>query len=85
MPVAGLTALHALRQGGLLLGQKVLIDGTSGGVGHLAVQLAAASGAIVCGHVRREELRKTVGAMVQRRRRASAPRSRRRERSGRST
>lgn len=60
LPVAGLTALHALRQGGLLLGQKVLIDGTSGGVGHMAVQLAAASGAIVCGHVRRAELRKTV-------------------------
>jgi len=60
LPVAGLTALHALRQGGLLLGQKVLVDGTSGGVGHMAVQLAAASGAIVCGHVRRAELRKAV-------------------------
>jgi NADPH:quinone reductase-like Zn-dependent oxidoreductase len=60
LPVAGLTALHALRQGGLLLGRKVLIDGASGGVGHLAVQLAAASGAIVHGHVRREELRETV-------------------------
>jgi NADPH:quinone reductase-like Zn-dependent oxidoreductase len=60
LPVAGLTALHALRQGGLLLGQKVLVDGTTGGVGHIAVQLAAASGAIVCGHVRRAELRKTV-------------------------
>jgi NADPH:quinone reductase len=60
LPVAGLTALHALRQGGLLLGQKVLVDGASGGVGHLAVQLAMASGAIVVGHVRREELRKTV-------------------------
>jgi NADPH:quinone reductase len=58
--VAGLTALHALRQGGLLLGQKVLVDGTSGGVGHLAIQLAAASGAIVCGHVRRPELRASV-------------------------
>jgi NADPH:quinone reductase-like Zn-dependent oxidoreductase len=62
LPVAGLTALHALRQGGLLLGQKVLIDGASGGVGHIAVQLAAASGAIVCGHVRREELKKAVSA-----------------------
>jgi NADPH:quinone reductase-like Zn-dependent oxidoreductase len=31
LPVAGLTALHALRQGGLLLGRKVLIDGASGG------------------------------------------------------
>src|SRR5580698_9156026 len=54
LPVAGLTALHALRQGGLLLGRKVLIDGASGGVGHFACQLAAASGAIVWGHVRRE-------------------------------
>jgi NADPH:quinone reductase-like Zn-dependent oxidoreductase len=52
LPVAGLTALHALRQGGLLLGRKVLIDGASGGVGHFACQLAAASGAIVHGHLR---------------------------------
>lgn len=52
LPVAGLTALHALRQGGLLLGRKVLIDGASGGVGHFACQLAAAAGAIVYGHVR---------------------------------
>ncbi len=52
LPVAGLTALHALRQGGLLLGRQVLIDGASGGVGHFACQLAAASGAIVYGHVR---------------------------------
>jgi NADPH:quinone reductase-like Zn-dependent oxidoreductase len=52
LPVAGLTALHALRQGGLLLGRKVLIDGASGGVGHMACQLAVASGAIVYAHVR---------------------------------
>jgi NADPH:quinone reductase len=55
LPVAGLTALHALRQGGLLLGRKVLVDGATGGVGHLAVQLAAASGAEVYGHVRRPD------------------------------
>ena len=55
LPVAGLTALHALRQGGLLLGRKVLVDGATGGVGHLAVQLAARSGALVYGHVRRAE------------------------------
>jgi NADPH:quinone reductase len=60
LPVAGLTALHALRKGGLLLGRKVLIDGASGGVGHLAVQLAKASGAIVYGHVRREDQRDAV-------------------------
>ena len=60
LPVAGLTALHALRQGGLLLGRKVLVDGASGGVGHLAVQLAAASGALVWGQVRRPEFRNTV-------------------------
>jgi NADPH:quinone reductase-like Zn-dependent oxidoreductase len=60
LPVAGLTALHALRKGGLLLGKKVLIDGASGGVGHLAVQLAKASGAIVYGHVRREDQRAAI-------------------------
>lgn len=60
LPVAGLTALHALRQGGLLLGRKVLIDGASGGVGHLACQLARRSGALVWGHVRRRELQPIV-------------------------
>src|SRR5215467_11658434 len=60
LPVAGLTALHALRQGGLLLGRKVLVDSASGGVGHLACQLAAAAGAEVWGHVRREEYRAAV-------------------------
>ena len=62
LPVAGLTALHALRQGGLLLGRKVLIDGASGGVGHLACQLAAASGAIVYGHVRNAAFKDMVAA-----------------------
>lgn len=60
LPVAGLTALHALRQGGLLLGRKVLVDGASGGVGHLACQLALAAGAVVWGHVRREAQRAQV-------------------------
>ena len=60
LPVAGLTALHVLRQGGLLLGRKVLVDGASGGVGHFACQLAAAAGAFVWGHVRRDEHRAAV-------------------------
>ena len=60
LPVAGLTALHALRQGGLLLGRKVLVDGASGGVGHFACQLAQAAGALVWGHVRREDQRAQV-------------------------
>ena len=62
LPVAGLTALHALRKGGLLLGRKVLVDGATGGVGQIAIQLAAASGARVYSHVRRHEQRAVVEA-----------------------
>ena len=47
LPVAGLTALRALRHGAPLLGKRVLITGAAGGVGNLAVQLAARSGAHV--------------------------------------
>ena len=76
LPVAGLTALHALRQGGLLLGRKVLVDGASGGVGHLACQLANAAGALVWGHVRRPEYREAVAADVSSSTAISAPPSR---------
>ncbi len=55
LPVAGLTALHALRQGGLLVGRKVLITGATGGVGDYALQLARLSSAIVFAHVRRQD------------------------------
>src|SRR6202163_4107575 len=47
LPVAGLTALRTLRHGAPLLGKRALITGAAGGVGHLAVQLAARSGARV--------------------------------------
>src|SRR6266851_1371623 len=47
LPVAGLTALRSLRHGAPLLGKRVLITGAAGGVGNLAVQLAARSGAKV--------------------------------------
>jgi len=47
LPVAGLTALRTLRHGAPLLGKRVLLTGAAGGVGHLAVQLAARSGARV--------------------------------------
>src|SRR3954447_12975973 len=47
LPVAGLTALRTLRHGAPLLGKRVLITGAAGGVGNLAVQLAARSGAHV--------------------------------------
>lgn len=47
LPVAGVTALRALRGLGPLLGRRVLITGASGGVGRFAVQLAARAGAHV--------------------------------------
>lgn len=47
LPVAGLTALRTLRHGAPLLGKRVLVTGAAGGVGNLAVQLAADSGAEV--------------------------------------
>jgi NADPH:quinone reductase len=49
LPLAGLSALGALRVGGNLLGKRVLITGAAGGVGRLAVQLAVQAGAHVTG------------------------------------
>jgi len=47
LPVAGLTALRCVRLGGAIAGHRVLITGAAGGVGTLAVQIAAHSGAKV--------------------------------------
>jgi NADPH:quinone reductase-like Zn-dependent oxidoreductase len=48
LPVAGCTALQGLRDAGKVqAGQKVLVVGASGGVGCLAVQIAASMGAVV--------------------------------------
>jgi NADPH:quinone reductase len=47
LPVAGLTALRTVRHGAPLLAKRVLITGAAGGVGHMAVQIAARSGARV--------------------------------------
>lgn len=55
LPVAGLTALRTLRHGGPLIGRRVLITGAAGGVGTLAVQIAARSGAEVTAVVGRPE------------------------------
>lgn len=52
LPLAGMTALQGLRAGGLPPSgatARVLIVGASGGVGHLALQIARAAGAQVTG------------------------------------
>jgi NADPH:quinone reductase-like Zn-dependent oxidoreductase len=55
LPVAGLTALHALEKRGLLLGRRVLVTGATGGVGDFAVQLARRAGAHVTATARRAD------------------------------
>ncbi|MBB5911623.1 NADPH:quinone reductase-like Zn-dependent oxidoreductase [Nocardia transvalensis] len=47
VPVAGVSAVQALRRIGPLLGKRILVTGAAGGVGRYAVQLARAGGAHV--------------------------------------
>ena len=65
LPVSGTTALRAVRDfGGVRPGQRVLVIGAAGGVGNMAVQIAAAFGGVVTGVVStsKVDLVRSIGA-----------------------
>jgi len=65
LPCAGLTAIQGLRDhAGLATGHRLLVTGAGGGVGHLAVQIAKATGAHVTGvcSTRNVDLVRALGA-----------------------
>ncbi len=64
LPVAGMTALQAMRLGEVETGKSVVVNGASGGVGTFAVQLAKTFGAevtAVCS-TRNVDLARSIGA-----------------------
>ena len=66
IPVAGLTALQGLRdRGELEKGERLLVNGGTGGVGHFAIQIGRATGASVTAVAsgRNQELLRELGAV----------------------
>lgn len=64
LPIAALTALNGLRRCGVTEGKDVLINGSTGGVGHFAIQIARAKGAHITATCRQvnAELARKLGA-----------------------
>ena len=48
LPLVGITAYEGLKRAGITQGQKVRVHGGSGGVGHVALQLASPFGSQFC-------------------------------------
>jgi len=64
VPMAGTVALLAIRGGKVQAGQKILVNGASGGIGTLAVQIAKSLGAHVTGvtSTKNVDLVRSIGA-----------------------